>query len=115
LLHFLADENFNHDIIRGVLRREPTIDIVTVQEVGLVATADSVILDWAARHRRLVLTHDVATMPGYAYQRVSAGLPMPGLVAVSESAPIGEVIEDMLLLADTSEDEWEGRVCFLPL
>lgn len=115
MLRFLADENFNHDILRGVLLRNPNLDIVTVQDMGLVGTEDPIILDGAARHVRLVLTHDVATMPGYAYQRAAEGLPMPGVIAVKESAPIGLTIDDILLLADTSEAEWEGQVCFLPL
>ncbi len=30
-----ADENFNNDIVRGLLRREPKLDIVRIQDVGL--------------------------------------------------------------------------------
>ncbi len=30
-----ADENFNNDIIRGLLRRKPDLDIVRIQDVGL--------------------------------------------------------------------------------
>jgi hypothetical protein len=30
----LADENFNGDIVRGLLRRNPTLDIVRVQDEG---------------------------------------------------------------------------------
>ena len=31
----LADENFNGDIVRGVLLRHPDLDLVRVQDVGL--------------------------------------------------------------------------------
>jgi hypothetical protein len=30
-----ADENFNNDILRGLLRRKPDLDMVRVQDAGL--------------------------------------------------------------------------------
>jgi len=30
MLQFAADENFNNDIVRGLLRRKPDLDIVRV-------------------------------------------------------------------------------------
>ena len=54
-------------------------------------------------------------MTKHAYARVDAGLPMPGVCEVSRSASIGQVIEDVILLAECSRpDEWEGQVVFLP-
>lgn len=41
---------------------------------------------------------------------------MPGLVEVSREVPLGEAIEDLLLLARCSlEGEWDGQVLYLPL
>ena len=41
---------------------------------------------------------------------------MPGVVEVADDLPIGQVVEDILLLAEYSDrDEWEGRVIYLPL
>jgi precorrin-6B methylase 2 len=37
MLRFAADENFNGDIVRGLLRRNPKLDIVRIQDVGLSA------------------------------------------------------------------------------
>ena len=52
----------------------------------------------------------------YAYERVEAGLPMPGIFEVSRSVRIGLAIEDILLIAECSlEGEWEGQVRYLPL
>ncbi|MEH2223951.1 DUF5615 family PIN-like protein [Nostoc sp.] len=66
MLRFLADENFNNQIIRGVLHRNSNIDIVRVQDVGLTEADDPTVLEWAAQKRRVVLTHDVATMTTFA-------------------------------------------------
>ncbi|MBC7824169.1 MAG: DUF5615 family PIN-like protein [Candidatus Parcubacteria bacterium] len=116
MLRFLADENFNNQIVRGIFRRNSNVDIVRVQDVDLSEADDPTVLEWAAEQRRVVLTHDVATMTDFAYKRVKAGLSMPGLFEVSRRVPVGLAIEEILLLAECSlEGEWDGQVRFLPL
>lgn len=113
---FLADENFNNQIIRGVLRQNPNVDIIRVQDMGLSEADDPTVLEWAAKQGRIVLTHDVATMTRFAYERIQAGLSMPGVFEVSRRVPVGLAIEEILLIAECSlEGEWEGQVRFLPL
>jgi len=73
MLRLLADENFNGDIVRALLLRQPDLDIVRVQDVGLAGVDDPDILAWAAGNDRIVLTHDRATLPDYAYERLAAG------------------------------------------
>jgi len=116
MIRLAADEDFNGDIVRGLLRRNPEIDIVRVQDVGLSGADDATVLAWAADAGRVLLTHDVATMTGKAYARVEAGLPMPGVFEISQKVSIGAAIEDVLILAECSLDgEWEGQVRYLPL
>ncbi len=116
MVRFLADENFNNQIVRGVLRQNPDIDIVRVQDVDLSGADAPTVLAWAAEKGRIVLTHDVATMTTFAYQRIQAGLSMPGLFEVSRRVPVGLAIEEIILIAECSiEGEWEGQVRFLPL
>ena len=116
MLRFLADENFNNQIVRGILRRNPNVDIVRVQDMGLIEADDPTVLEWAAQQGRVVLTHDVATMTNFAYDRMQAGLAMPGLFEVSRRVSVGLASEEILLIAECSlEGEWEGQVRFLPL
>jgi len=116
MLPLAADENFNGDIVRGLLRRNPKLDIVRVQEVGLSGADDPSVLQWAADQGRIVVTHDVSTLAKHAFDRVAAGQPMPGIFEVKSAAPIGQTIDDLILLAECSiEGEWEGQVRFLPL
>ncbi len=116
MLRLAADENFNNDIVRGLFRRKPDLDIVRIQDVGLSGADDATILAWAAREGRVLFTHDAATMTRFAYARVRAGQPMPGVFEVSRAVPIGRAIEDILLLAECSlEGEWEGQIRYLPL
>jgi hypothetical protein len=116
MLRFVADENFNNDIVRGILRRKADLDIVRIQDVELSGANDPTVLEWAARERRVLPTHDTATLTRHAYKRIQTNLPMPGVFEVSRSLSIGSVIEDILLLAEYSLDgEWEGQVRYLPL
>jgi predicted nuclease of predicted toxin-antitoxin system len=73
MLSLLSDENLNGDIIRGLFLRQPNLDLVRVQDVGLIEVEDPVILAWAAENRRIILTHDRATMPDFAYERLVRG------------------------------------------
>ena len=115
-MRWLADENFNNDIIRGFLRRETEVDIVRVQDVGLSGADDKDILDWAAKEKRVLLTHDATTITRYAYKRIENGKPIPGIFEVSRRIPLGVVIDDLSLLNECSlENEWEGKIYYLPL
>ena len=116
MLSLAADENFNNDILRGLLRRNIGLDIVRIQDVNLSGAEDPLILDWAAEEGRVLLTHDVSTITRYAYERVESNLPMPGVFEVGREISMGKVIEDILLLAECSHpNEWEGRICYIPL
>ena len=116
MIKLATDENFNNDVLRGILRRNPDLDILRIQDVGLSGVDDPTVLEWAAKEDRILLTHDVQTITRYAYERVEAGKAMPGVFEVGRSVPVGIAIEDILLLAECSiEGEWEGQVRYLPL
>lgn len=58
----------------------------------------------------------VATMARFAYDRVEAGLSMPGVFEIGIGLPLAVAIEEIVLLAECSiNGEWEGQVRYLPL
>ena len=116
MIKFLTDEDYNNIILRGVSRRLPGLDIVRVQDVGLMNVHDSIVLAWAARENRIALTHDVNTLLAEAGLRVAEGLPMPGVLASPQTMAVAPVIRDLVFVAENSvEGEWEGEVVFLPI
>jgi hypothetical protein len=116
MLRFAADENLNYNIVRGLLRRKADLNIIRIQDVGLSGKDDAAVLEWAAQEDRILLTHDVTTITKYAYERISDGLPMPGVFAIKMTSSLGEIIDDLILLADYSyEHEWENKIIYLPL
>jgi len=116
MLKFASDENLNNNIVRGLLRKRSGLDIIRIQDADLIGADDPTVLEWAAQENRVLLTHDVATMTRYAYDRLDAGHAMPGVFEIDPFAPMGQVIEDILLLAEFSfEGEWEGQIAYIPL
>ncbi len=114
MLRFAADENFNRKIIRGLRRRNPEIDIVTVQKHDLRGADDSVVLEWAAGDGRVLLSHDEKTIRGLAYHRIANGEAVPGVILIPQYPPLGQVIEALELAVGASlESEWENRVEYL--
>jgi hypothetical protein len=116
MLKLLADENFNNDILRGVIRRLPNADIPRIQDIPEIAGKDDpTLLEWAAQEGRVLLTHDVRTITKYAYERIAAGLLMAGVFEIKRSVPIAIAVEEILIIVECSnEGEWEGQVRYLP-
>ncbi len=115
-MRLLADENFHGDVLRGLLRVEPQLDIVRVQDTPLYQAPDPVVLEWAATNDRILLTHDVQTMTKHAYDRIRAGLPMPGVIEVRDDVPTGQAIEEILIVLNASQPgELANRITYIPL
>ncbi|MBP9663290.1 MAG: DUF5615 family PIN-like protein [Pyrinomonadaceae bacterium] len=114
MLKFVADEDFNNRIVRGIRRLSSEIDIVRVHEVGLLGQHDTRVLEWAANENRIVLTHDAATMIGFGYERIRDGHEFPGMIAVSQYASIGRVIEDIAEIADSETSGLRDQVAYIP-
>ena len=77
---------------------------------------DDTVLQHAASEHRVVISHDYRTMRARAEDRLRAGLPMTGLILVPQDVQLGKVIEELVLLAETtSPKEWHGQILFLPL
>jgi Domain of unknown function (DUF5615) len=91
---FLVDQNFNEHIVDGMTRRDATLEFTHVRAVGLAAAPDPMILEWAALHGLVLLTHDRKTIPSFAYDRVAADLPVPGVFLVSDAMPIARPLRN---------------------
>ncbi len=105
------------DIIRGLRRRLPDIDLARAQDSLPEGTPDPEVLTWAAAENRILITNDRNTMIKFAYQRVAADEPVPGLIATTNEQAIGLAIDDILLVAECmSEQEIRKQVVvFLPI
>ena len=106
MVRWLADENLNNNIFRGLFRENRDIDIIRAQDAG---TDDEKLLAWAAEQDRVLLTHDVSTITAHAYRRVMKGYPMPGVFEVSRGVSVRTAVDDILLLTECSGPGGEPR------
>jgi len=115
-VRFLADEDFNNDLLRALRRRRPAVDVVRAQDVGLSGQPDPAVLAWAAEHGRVLLTHDSATLVGHALARVGAGQAMTGVLVAPQRAAPAAIVDDLELIdAVGIAEDWIDRVVYLPL
>jgi Domain of unknown function (DUF5615) len=116
MLRLASDADVHGEIIRGLRRRLPEIDLLRAQDALREGTPDPDLLAWAAAQNRVLITNDRNTMVSFAYKRVAAGGPVPGLIATTNEQSIGSAIDDVLLIAAyMPEDEIRDQiVVFLP-
>jgi predicted nuclease of predicted toxin-antitoxin system len=116
MLRLVSDEDVHGDIIRGLLRQAPDLDLIRTQDVGLRGSPDTTVLAWAAAENRVLITQDRKTLVGSAWVRVTAGEAMPGVLALRPHATIGEAIDDIILVARCyDEEDMRDQVIYIPL
>lgn len=116
MLRLLIDQDLDHDILRGLIRRIPQLDAVTALEIGMGKATDPELLSRAAREGRIIVTHDRKTMPAHAADLMREGENIAGLFVVARSLPLHQVIEDLELMITCSENnEWVNVIRYLPL
>ena len=116
MLRLLTDEDVHGDIVAGLRRRRPALDLVRVQDVGLSHTPDAIILEWAAHQGRVVVSVDKKTLAVDAWDRVTRGLPMPGVAILRIALTIGQAINELELIALAGNPEdFRDQVIYLPL
>jgi hypothetical protein len=55
-------------------------------------------------------------MIAHATAKLVVSSPMTGLIVIPQAYPIGQAIEDLLLIAEVSTgEEWHSKIVFLPL
>jgi hypothetical protein len=114
-VRFLGDANLDQDIVAGILRREPQVDFELPQGIIPQGTRDPEVLAIAASLDRILVTHDVRTMPRHFGEFVTRNN-SPGLILIPRSMPIAQAIEELLLIWHASQaDEWTNLWRRLPL
>jgi len=114
---WLADENFDNDILRGIRRRVAAFDVIRAQDVDEISGLDDpAVLAWATTNGRVVLTHDLSTMVPAMQEQVKRFASCSPIVFARDSLPVSLVIEEILLLDECSiEPDWAAGVIYLPL
>lgn len=114
-IRFLADADLNKAILNGLLRRDPSVDFQTAAAAGLQGKKDLEVLALAAGSSRILVSHDVGTMPAHFRAFREAGNYTPGVFLVSQKVPVSKVIDELLLIWLVSDAaDWTNRLEWLP-
>lgn len=115
-IRLLTDEDVRGQVVTGLRRHHPQIDLVDVREVGLESTPDPIVLEWAAVQGRVLVTQDEETMIDFAWDRVELSLHFPGLIVAPLRCPVALAIREIAeLVARSDEEPLDDRVVHLPL
>lgn len=116
MLRLLIDENVDHRILRGLLRRVPQLDFLVVAQIGLAGAKDVDLLRWAVQENRTIVTHDRKTMIPDAEQLLAQHERIAGVILVPNGMGIGAAIADLELSVLTqSQADMRDRIQRLPL
>jgi hypothetical protein len=101
--------------VRAVRRRVRAVDFQTAREAGLQGLDDEAVLEQAARDGCILVSHDRRTMPIH-FANFTATKASAGVILISQSLPIVQAVEDLILIWEASEaEEWVNRLDSLPL
>ncbi|MCA9904614.1 MAG: DUF5615 family PIN-like protein [Anaerolineae bacterium] len=115
-MRFAADENFDGRILNGLRARLPDLNIVRVQDTEMYRSSDEDLLVWLADQGRILLTHDVRTMPRFVFERVRAGKPVPGMIEVHKDTPIGMALDELeVAIGAGTREDFENQVKYIPI
>jgi hypothetical protein len=113
-IRFQADADLHVPIIKGLKRREPSIDFMTATEAGLAGIDDWAVLLLAASNGRVLVSHDVSTMPE-TFSRFIQEQISPGVILISQELSYREAIEGLIRVWSSTEAEnWQNVLSFLP-
>jgi predicted nuclease of predicted toxin-antitoxin system len=112
----LADENIPNALVEALTLREPSLDIVRAVDKGLGGLDDPTILEWAASEGRVIITRDPNTMTKHGYERLAAGLFMPGMIVITTQQVHRRIVEDILVwLEASSPEELASDIKYVPI
>jgi len=110
-VRFRADNDLDRDIVNGLLRKRPRIDF---ESSVLHGVADLAVLTLAAGEGRLLVSHDVTTLPPL-FARFRKIQRSPGVLLTPQRSPIGQTIELLGMIWELKgPEDRENRICLLP-
>ena len=121
-LSYLLDEHLRGPLWRAVQSHNATdvhpVDVVRVGDSPQLALGanDELILQWAQREGRILVTFDRSTIPDKLNHHLASGRQSPGVFMVRRSTTVSQLLEFLILATKASAPEdWANGVHYIPL
>jgi hypothetical protein len=109
-VRFQADADFNQRIISAVRRQEPAVDFQIASALNLRALPDQEVLALAARAGRVLVSHDLTTLPDH-FARFVETETSGGLLIIRQRVSITRALEAILAAwIETEVDDWINQI-----
>lgn len=116
---YLLDENVNPSYQTQLLQREPDLVVWAVGDVGAPpkGTLDPEILIWCEEQDFVLVTNNRTSMPLHLAEHLAQNCRhVPGIFILNLKMSIGETIDELILIAATSEDDdYQDNIRYLPI
>ena len=115
---FLIDENISPKYRTQLLNHEPSLTVLVIGDEGAPARSapDPEILEWCEKNQFNLITNNRKSMPQHLSDHRAAGHHVPSIFTINLEAPMGLIIEQLILIAGASdEDEYIDQITYIPL
>ena len=118
MLKYLMDEHVAPLYVNQIRRRNS--EIVTRAVGGMDAppkgTLDPDILKWCEKKQFILITNNRRSMPPHLQDHLAEGRHIPGIITLSKTMSVGEMVEELVFLAEASEkDEFKDQIRHMPI
>lgn len=117
-IRYLLDENLAKQWRVQLLRRLPSLTVWMVGDPSApgLGTLDPDILLWCEAHGFILVTNNRRSMPRHLADHLAAGRTVPGILVLRKNAAMGQVIEDLVLIAAVAEaGDHQNAISYVPL
>ncbi|NES82200.1 MAG: hypothetical protein F6K10_12800 [Moorea sp. SIO2B7] len=117
-IRYLMDENVDPIYQIQILMREPDLVVWAVGDEGTPpkGTLDPEILIWCEEYSFILVTNNRTSMPPHLTAHLLQSRHIPGIFILNPNLSIGETIEELILIASTSDDdEYQDIIRYLPI
>lgn len=117
-IRYLLDENLARQWRAQLLRRLPSLTVWMVGDPSApeMGTLDPEILLWCEAHGFILVTNNRRSMPRHLADHLAAGRRIPGILVLRKNAAMGQVIEDLILIAEVAgDDDYQDVISYVPL
>ena len=117
-VRFLFDQHTKISLLVGLSHLRPAPDALRVGQPGAPPfdTPDPDLLIFCEETRRILVSHDIASMGRHFADHLAAGRRCWGLALAPQSMPFSLLLDELRTIAlVSSQEEWLDRIEYLPL
>ena len=122
-LALLLDENVRGPLWQAIRRHNvvnPTwaLDVVRVGSIAdlPLGVDDPDILSWCEQNQRILVTHDLETMPLHVQCHLATGGSLPGVFLIRKGYSLRIIVDELVMLVHGgTAEEFKDQLVYVPL